>query len=488
MARPAPTTKSNFIQTALIMITVMLGFQLFFGPKGNGTTTYDSKPLKTRADVLTAMRDANKKVLDIQIAQTLSHSYSNLLDEDFKKKEITADQKQELEIEAAVLVADTQLKGGLKKDESTRVRAAYQTLAPLERKLSKTPVWNKDFPVASNDQVSITSISGHALHEKIVETLSQRNQHDLIWGAIPGGYQFIDFLVHMTGANPSFSYAFAAFLLALCVRAIVFPLSQKQLMFGRQMSQLVPRVNEIKDKYKSDPQEQNLKVMELYREYGINPMAGCLPAMVQMPLFLTVYQCMLLYQFTFQKGTFLWISENTSAASHGFIGRNLGQNDYILVVLYGISMVVSTLLTPVSDPTQGKQQRMLGVGVAIVFTVMMLLGPIPVVSGFVLYWTFTNLLATAQSIRAYRMPLPPLVKVNAPGGGVYPTGNKPQGRWAKMMDDMQKMQEQSMRDQQEKAKQSKGEDSKGELNGKVNQTNTETKPNNAAKHKPKKRK
>ena len=164
----------------------------------------------------------------------------------------------------------------------------------------------------------------------------------------------------------------------------------------------------------------NFKVMELYKEYGINPMAGCGPALLQMPLFLAIYQCMLYYKFEFQKGTFLWINPSTSAATNGFVAPNLGERDYILLVLYGASMIATTLLTPVSDPSNAKQQRLMGVGIAIFFTFLMFTGVFPVPAAFVLYWIFTNVMATAQSLRAYRLPLPPLEKKVTKPGGVYP--------------------------------------------------------------------
>ena len=224
--------------------------------------------------------------------------------------------------------------------------------------------------------------------------------------------------------------------------------------------------------------------MELYREYGINPLAGCFPALIQMPLFLTVYQCMLKYQFAFQNGTFLWINPTTSKATNGFVGPNLGQQDYILILVYGITMVIATLLTPVSDPSQAKQQRLMGAGISVIFTFFMFTGAFPVVSGFVLYWTFTNILATAQSLRAYRMPLPALVKVNASGGGVLP---KPTTKWQQMMD--------KMVEEQRKAADKRGDNPPDDKSSKNNiprpspdDLKENQKTGTPAKHKPKKRK
>ena len=272
MARPAQSPQQNFLQIALWMMMIFLGYQLFISPKSSGPVTVGNKVLATRADTLQALRDANEKILDVSAAHTLLPEYERQIKTDLDAKKLTAVEADRLRIEASIIVADTQLRGGLKMNDTNRVRSAYQSLQGYERKHLKDAVWNEPFSVADG------SYSGHQLHEKVVQTLTERNKVDLIWGVIPGGYQLIDSLVSLTGRVPGFSYAFAGFLLALCVRAIIFPLAQKQIMFGRQMSQLAPRVAEIKDRFKDNQAEQNVKVMELYREYGINPMAGCFPA------------------------------------------------------------------------------------------------------------------------------------------------------------------------------------------------------------------
>jgi len=490
-----PTPKQNFLQTALIMITIFLGVQLFFGQK-------DQKPVRTLSQLHSDLLIENKKLLDHSILQT-SVDYSKELDTLVSKKAITPADAEDRKIEAQILVADTQLKAGLFRNDTGRIRNAFQGLQPFQKRLLDKPAWNQAFPVSATQlsgpdvidgipvagsvyQFPWTSWTGQTLYAETVKTLSARNRNEYVYGIIPG-YALMDFLVHLTGANPSFSYAFAALLLALVVRAIVFPLSQKQLMFSRQMSQLVPLTNEIKQKHK-DQATQQQKVMELYKEYGINPLAGCFPALIQMPLFLTVYQCMLKYQFKFQDGIFLWINPTTSKATNGFVGANLGSQDYILIAVYGITMVTATLLTPVSDPSQAKQQRWMGAGISIIFTFFMFTGAFPVVSGFVLYWTFTNILATAQSLRAYRMPLPPLLKLNAQGGGVLP---RPTTKWQQMMD---KMMEEQKKNAERNGKQDDSEkpDDKTNRNGSAKPltlgSQEPTKTGTPAKHKPKKRK
>ncbi len=452
MSKPAPPPgKPNFLSTALLMVAVFMLFNMWMNPQ-RSKQTFAGKPLTTSAEVLAALkatdavqpRNATDARENDYNANTLLPLYKNLLKEDVEKKKITEAQKEDLIVQASVLAAHIQLKNGLVARDTNVLRMAYNTIEPMERRIGTTPIWRQT-PVEVVENGETTTTTGHAVHDGLIANLSELNKSDYIWGFIPGGYQFIDFLVGVTGHNPNFSYAFATLLLALIVRAVVFPLSQKQLMMSRKMSQLTPRLAEIKEKFKDEPTEMNRRSMELYSRYGVNPFAGCLPALVQMPLFLTVYQCILHYQFEFTKGYFLWINPSASKATNGFIAHDLGQQDYILIVIYGITMVISTLLTPVSDPTQAKQQRMIGLVAAVLFPVMMCFGWFPVVSGFVLYWTFTNLFSMAQSLRAYRLPMPELVEVNAPGGGVFP--GKPKGRWAQMMEEMQKAAEEAQRNQ-----------------------------------------
>ena len=377
---------------------------------------------QTPKDIFAKIQKDNVETKDLSAASDF-RTYENLLGQQVKDKKITEAEAQQKKFEAAVLVANTQLRAGLMRNETGRIRQAYSTLWQFQKHFLDTPDWkDKTYTSAPDSRFPEVqqTISGQGLFDKVSETLIARNKKEIIWGFIPGGYHFIDTLVAITGRVPGFSYWFGAFLLALVVRLIVFPFSQKTIMHSRQMSQLSPLITKIREEYKEDPQQMNAKVMELYREYGLNPAAGCAPAFVQMPLFLSVYQCMLLYQFEFQKGTFLWINPELSKATHGFTAPNLGTQDAILIVLYGISMIISQMLTPVSDPSQKKQMRLMGIGISVMFTVFMFTGAFPVVSGFVLYWTFTNIFATVQSLRAYRLPLAPLQKVNTKDGGVFP--------------------------------------------------------------------
>ena len=441
------------------------------------------KPAETRTSmaILTAMREMNAKALDQDLI-AMKPQLDNVLDSELKDKKIDQDTHDKRLLEGEILTVDSAFTAGQFYKQISREQTAYQSYESVYKKFQDNPLWTTyEVTVPFHKQ----TWTGAKLYEYAVTTLSANNQHDLIYGVIPG-YQVIDFLVHLTGAVPSFSYWFAAFLLAVCVRTIVYPLTQRQLQWGRQMAQLQPLAKEIKEKYK-DPSEQQIKTMALYQEYGLNPYAGCLPAVVQLPLFLTVYQFMLHYKFEFQKGSFLWIHPGTpSGIPLGFgyklaLAQNLGLQDQVLILIYGVTMVISTLLTPVNDPSQATQQRLMGVGIAIMFAGFMFVGAYPVASAFVLYCTFTNLLATAQSLRAYRMPLQPLQKVNASTGGVYP---KKKPGFMDRLNDM--MQEQARKEQELKGGGAAGNGADPKKNGTVipttptSTTTTKTENNGSA--------
>jgi YidC/Oxa1 family membrane protein insertase len=430
MARPTASPNQNKTLFIFWLATVPLLF--WFMNKNNSAAPKDVKALP---EVFKQLQANNKETKDLTAVSTL-RTYDSLVDDESKIKKITPEQANIKKLEGAFLVAQTQFRAGLDRNETQRIHQAFNLLWPFEKKMLNDPVWKTQKFTAAPDsrfpQVPQVA-TAEEMFEKISTTLTERNKSEKIWGQIPYGFQMIDALVNLTGKVPAFSYAFGAFLLAFVVRLIVFPFTKKTIMHSRQMSQLSPLLNEIKEKFKDDPQQMQLKTMELYKEYGLNPMAGCGPAFVQMPLFLTVYQCMLLYQFEFQKGTFLWINEAASKNTSGFIAPNLGSQDSILIVLYGISMIISQMLTPVNDPAQKKQMRLMGIGISVLFTFFMFTGAFPVVGGFVLYWTFTNILATIQSLMVYRLPIEPISKVTTKPGGIIPSDPTSMFPWMKGM-------------------------------------------------------
>lgn len=442
MSTPQPK-KPNFLNVLLIACMVYLGYMVFTEPQRKA-----SQNKQPAAELETTLEQQNRNLLDTSITATAG-LYRSKLGDIKKEKNLTDADVQRLEMRSFVLQADTAYKSAIYREKKGGQDAhlAYGKLnrglevlkARFEANHSK-PIWDEKFAVAPAPDLGLpaSEVSPRELYDKLVVLLSEKAKTEPVMGFIPG-YALIDSLVKLTGSNQHFSYWLAAFLLALCVRILVFPLAQKQYMWGRQMARLSPYIKEIKERFTdkktgqiSDQQGYTQETMKLYKEYGMNPFSGCGPAVIQIPLFLTVYQCMQHYRFEFTKGWFLWMQPGAGHFLGIPLAPNLGERDYIMVFLYGVSMIISTLLQPVSDPSNAKQGRLMGLGIAVFFSLAMFFWPLP--SAFVVYWTFTNILSTTQALIAYRLPLPPLEKKQSVKGGSLPfdklinaTGSDPSG-------------------------------------------------------------
>jgi YidC/Oxa1 family membrane protein insertase len=440
-----PNPRGNLIQFMLIMCVAFLGLQLLFPPR--------QPDPRSANEIWDQMVKMNAEGRDVDIA-AIQAQYIAKLNQDKAAKTITEDEFRAAELRAQVLVADTQLKSGIYREKDPNKKAlvhmkldrAYLGLQSKYPAYHTTPLWNEPVAVAPlGDRLPGTETTAGQLYDTIVKELSAINRDQLVFGLFPG-WPFIDALVKATGSVPGFSYWFAAFLLAVVVRIAVYPLAMRQFRWGKQMQQLQPYVKEVQEKFKDkrtgqvppDKQaEVSAEVMKLYREYGINPLAGCGPALVQIPFFLAIFQCMQFYRFEFTAGTFLWIQPGATKFLGLQLAPNLAQVDQLLVIFYGISMVVSQMLMPVSDPTQVKQQRIIGFVMSLVITVGMFFYPVP--SAFTLYWVFANVLATVHALYAYRQPAPPLQKVATVKGGQLPK----KGRFIEMLEENMKQAQQN---------------------------------------------
>ena len=106
------------------------------------------------------------------------------------------------------------------------------------------------------------------------------------------------------------SYGIAIIILTIIVRMFLWPLNVSQQRSMRQMQTLQPKLKAIQERYKSDPQKMQMKLMEIYKEHNVNPMGGCLPLLVQMPVFILLYSALMSPQFIQMAGdsSFLFIN------------------------------------------------------------------------------------------------------------------------------------------------------------------------------------
>ena len=184
------------------------------------------------------------------------------------------------------------------------------------------------------------------------------------------------------------SYGLAIIILTTLIKIVFIPLTHKQQKSMQEMQRIQPEISAIREKYKSDPQSMNREVMALYKKYKVNPAAGCLPLLIQIPVFFALYN-VLLSAIELRQTPFLYISDLSAADT--LFGHLGGFAVGPLPLLMGASMYYQQKLTPTTmDPRQAKIFQWMPV----IFTIMFLNFP----SGLVLYWLVNNVLTIVQQI------------------------------------------------------------------------------------------
>lgn len=182
------------------------------------------------------------------------------------------------------------------------------------------------------------------------------------------------------------NYGLVIIILSLLIKVLFYPLTQKSMKSMRDMQKLQPKMKELREVHKGDAQKLNAEMMKLYKEHGVNPVGGCLPMLLQMPVFIALFQVLSRTIELRQAPFMLWIQDLSSPDviadlpfSLPFIGSNLS----LLPILMGVAMFVQQKMQS-SDPKQAAMTYMMPV----VFTVLFFRFP----SGLVLYWLVNNIL------------------------------------------------------------------------------------------------
>ena len=196
------------------------------------------------------------------------------------------------------------------------------------------------------------------------------------------------------------NYGLAIIVLTILVRICTAPLMAKQMRSAERMRALQPRMKELQERFKDDRQKQSEETMKLYREEKVNPIAGCLPLLLQFPVLIGLFYA-LRSSIGLRHAPFaLWITDLSQPATL-FVVPGLDFPIRLLPLIMGASMFVQQKMTPTTgmDPTQAKMML-------IMMPAMMLFISYTFPSGLVLYWTVSNLLGIAQQywIRSKTQP------------------------------------------------------------------------------------
>ena len=196
---------------------------------------------------------------------------------------------------------------------------------------------------------------------------------------VKGMSDFVNVLYMFTNSIGIPNYGLAIILLTVIIKMVLYPLTKKQMLSMRSMQQLQPKIKELQSKYKDkDKQVLQQKTMELYKEHNINPMAGCLPLIIQMPILIALYRA--LYKFDFinlAHASFLWVP-------------NLKHPDpYVLPLIAGVATFLqSKLTTTTADPTQRIMLYTMPAFIAWISHTMP--------AGLALYWVVFNVVGAIQ--------------------------------------------------------------------------------------------
>ena len=202
-------------------------------------------------------------------------------------------------------------------------------------------------------------------------------------------------VLHWFHFNVGLTWAWSIVAITVVVRMLLVPLTIKQIHSMQNLQKHAPQMKEIQKKYKQDKQKQNEELMKFYRENNINPAASCLPMLLQLPVFISLYYTLKHFDSNFHPGphenlSWLHFVPDITLHTTAFWGG------YVLLVVYVASQVASSFFMMT---TADKTQRTLFMIMPLVFVFIIARFP----AGLVLYWVTTNLWTVGQGLITRRL-------------------------------------------------------------------------------------
>lgn len=235
------------------------------------------------------------------------------------------------------------------------------------------------------------------LDEKRIEALGYGMQEVVdygFFGSVSKTLLSILRFLHKVARN----WGVAIIFLTILINIVLFPLTYKSFSAMQQMKKIQPHIQQLKNLHKDNPQKLNKETMELYKKYKVNPLGGCLPMLLQMPIFISLYQG-LMRSIELKGAKFLWIKDlaGPDAVPLPFSLPLVGAHINILPLLMAGMMVVQQKLSQgvsagAMTDEQASQQKMMMMFMPILFGFLFYKMP----SGLVLYWLTNTILMTAE--------------------------------------------------------------------------------------------
>ena len=206
---------------------------------------------------------------------------------------------------------------------------------------------------------------------------------------IDGMTSLLNILYSFSAAVGLPNYGIAIILLTILIKTLLYPLTYKQMVSMLKTIDLQPKIKAIQAKHKEDKEKANAAVMELYKEHKVNPMGGCLPIAVQMPILWSLYRTLRNFHYG-----------NSAAAAHWFLGFDLtkiyGLSPSLHLILPIFAGATTYLQTKVTNPNASKDptQKTMLYGMPVFFAYISTTVP----SGLALYWVTTNCVSILQQL------------------------------------------------------------------------------------------
>jgi len=198
------------------------------------------------------------------------------------------------------------------------------------------------------------------------------------------------------------NYGVTIILTTILIKIAFWPLTQTSYKSMQAMQKLQPKLKELQVVYKDDRQALNRAMMQLYREHKVNPMGGCLPMVLQIPVFFAFYNA-LLYSIELRHAPFICWQTELWWIGRGICDLSVYDPSYITPVLMGVTMFIQQKMTPTTgDPTQAKIMQFM----PLMFLMFFLKAP----AGLVIYWLVNNVLSIAQQMIINRTYAPDVAK------------------------------------------------------------------------------
>ncbi|NQT32120.1 MAG: membrane protein insertase YidC [Candidatus Omnitrophica bacterium] len=235
------------------------------------------------------------------------------------------------------------------------------------------------------------------LSEKRLEAMGYKMSSIIDYGFF-GGVSKVILAVLRMFFNLTHNWGVSILLVSFFINLILLPLTYKSFSSMQQMKKVQPHLAKLKEIHKDNPQKLNKETMELYKKYNVNPLGGCLPMLLQMPIFIALYQG-LVRSVELKGASFLWIKDlsRPDAVPLPFTLPVIGDHINILPLLMAGLMVVQQKISQAAmgagaTPEQASQQKMMMMVMPIMFGFLFYKMP----AGLVLYWLTNTILMTAE--------------------------------------------------------------------------------------------